>query len=501
MVAEASEVMTSAVVAAEPGVTIAFTFPLGRYHATAAGTAANDGVVEWPPSPWRLLRTLYSVWKTRCDDLDDNLVVGLLGTLAQPPQYHIDPRTAAGHTRHYMPGDKNGSEARFLALDVFVACAPDRPTLYATWPDVTLDASQRDALGRLCDAITWVGRAESLADARLLDGGELPPGANTYLVPGDAADTGDSPIRLLVPTTPLDLEALVTRPSDLRANAKTRSTLPPGASLRTFVRPSPERVHAERPTHRSRPRPTAVRFSVVPTAAGRSATRLPTVDTVVHTSGLRQAALARFGSMNGGAGSATLSGRTDSGPRAGHRHAHYLALPGDDTRVPRDRVESFVVWAPDGFDPAELDALRSIRRVRGFPWLSSSREFGVIADGFATPAELLDDGFCGPSTAWSSVTPVVAGRHPKGARSWAEHVEAEIIADCASRGLPTASVDLHPWEGRFTTVRPRPGKPSHRAHNRPFHATLTFETAPDANHMLCVGAMSHFGLGLFRATD
>ncbi len=37
-------------------VIIKLTFPAGRYHATPWGRHVNEGVAEWPPSPWRLLR-------------------------------------------------------------------------------------------------------------------------------------------------------------------------------------------------------------------------------------------------------------------------------------------------------------------------------------------------------------------------------------------------------------------------------------------------------------
>ena len=37
-------------------ITIKLTFPGGRYHATPWGRHVNEGVPEWPPSPWRLLR-------------------------------------------------------------------------------------------------------------------------------------------------------------------------------------------------------------------------------------------------------------------------------------------------------------------------------------------------------------------------------------------------------------------------------------------------------------
>jgi CRISPR-associated protein Csb2 len=38
--------------------TLRLRFPGGRYHATPWGHHVNEGQVEWPPSPWRLLRAL-----------------------------------------------------------------------------------------------------------------------------------------------------------------------------------------------------------------------------------------------------------------------------------------------------------------------------------------------------------------------------------------------------------------------------------------------------------
>lgn len=480
------------------GVTIAFTFPLGRYHATATGTAANDGVVEWPPSPWRLLRALYSVWKTRCDDLDGPLVEGLLARLATPPRFHVDVRTAGGHTRHYMPGESSGAVKPILALDTFVVCASDRPTLFANWPDATLTTAERDALDRLCASITWLGRAESLADARLLAPGEAAPRPNSYLVPIEAASAKDDPIRLLVPTLPLDLASLTARPADLRADARTRTTTPPGTSLRTFIRPTPDRSRPPRSAPRKRAQPTAVRFSLVPTAEGRSPARLPIADAVIHTAALRIAAQAKFGQLPGESTSSTLSGRSGDSILEGHQHAHYLAIPGDGFASPADRVAEFVVWAPCGFEPKELKALRSIRYVSGFHWLSTSRPFGLIADAVADPTTVIPR-LCASSRRWTTVTPVVPGRHPKGERSWADQVVAEITAECSNHGLPAPTIELTPWGGgRFTTVRPRKRAAAHRAHPRPFEVSLTFEHAIDAGQFMCLGAMSHFGLGLFR---
>jgi CRISPR-associated protein Csb2 len=496
---EGPEVVVTAHAAAPAttGTTIAFTFPLGRYHATAMGTSANDGVVEWPPSPWRLLRTLFSVWKTRCTDLDDLLVEGILRALASAPDYHLHPRTSVGHSRHYMPGDASGHETRLLVHDTFVVCPADRPALFAQWHAAELDDQERSALARLCASITWLGRAESLVEARLLDTTDEVPAPNSFLVPDSQVDAGSSPIRLLVPSTPLELDALVVRLSDMRAESKTRSTLPPGTRLRTYVRPEQDAIRPPSPSRPRSRRTTAVRLSVVPAETGRSPTRLPLADTIVHTAAIRQAAMSCYGKANGGDGSPALSGRIRDERDDGHGHAHYIAVPGSVTGGPADRVDAFVVWAPAGFDESDLAALRHLRRVNGFPWLSGSRAFRVIADGVGSPADLVPE-LSRAALTWESVTPVVVGRHPKGRRSWADQAVQEVLASCAERGLPQPSIEVREWPGRFTTVRPRPGKESHRAHPHRYSAMLRFDELVGADRLMCLGAQSHFGLGLFR---
>lgn len=506
------------------GTTIEFTFPLGRYHATAMGTSANEGIVEWPPSPWRLLRALFSVWRTRCPDLDADDVEQVLNALATTPEYHVDERTSVGHTRHYMPGDSSGRETSNLVHDTFVVCAAERPTLFMTWPTIDLAESARTVLQSLCSRLTWLGRAESLVDARLLDADESAPPTNSFAAPAGWTHPDGSPIQLLVPTQPLDIDALTVDLQQMRSNAKTRSTLPPKAALRTFVRPSPDPVR--RPSYRTspRPRPTAVRLAVVPIEAtdeqgserssrrgstiraverSRAPARLPVADVLVHASALRRAVMGRYGKLNDGAASPTLSGRDFAGsPRRGHTHAHYLPLPRPGSSDPGRFIESFLVWAPEGFDEPSLEALQRLRSVAPWQWVSASRSFRVVADGIGAAADLAPGLVAaqGSGTTWSSITPVVPGHHPHDGRSWEAQVRTEIRRDLVERGLPDADIALVPWPGRFCTVRPRAGRPSHRAHNARFAATLTFDEPVVGSGPVCLGAQSHFGLGLFRPT-
>jgi hypothetical protein len=55
-------------------VVIELRFLTGRFHATPWGRNVNEGVPEWPPSPYRLLRALYDAWKRKRPDWPEGRV-------------------------------------------------------------------------------------------------------------------------------------------------------------------------------------------------------------------------------------------------------------------------------------------------------------------------------------------------------------------------------------------------------------------------------------------
>src|SRR5690606_30910861 len=122
---------------------VALRFLAGRYHATPWGRHVNEGVPEWPPSPWRLLRALVSAWYTVAyQDVDEFTLVSLLEKLAaKAPQFHLPP-ASVGHTRHFMPWFKKGPEDPTLVFDTFVSVPRDQ-WVYIIWPGTDLDESER----------------------------------------------------------------------------------------------------------------------------------------------------------------------------------------------------------------------------------------------------------------------------------------------------------------------------------------------------------------------
>ena len=110
-------------------VTIAVHFLAGRYHATPWDRHVNEGVVEWPISPWRLLRSLIAVgfrklgWDPGNPPDETRELVNVLSE--NPPHFWLPP-AATAHTRHYMPKYRSALDGKTdRVIDAFVLVAPE----------------------------------------------------------------------------------------------------------------------------------------------------------------------------------------------------------------------------------------------------------------------------------------------------------------------------------------------------------------------------------------
>jgi CRISPR-associated protein Csb2 len=159
-----------------------FHFPAGQYHATPWGRHVNEGEVAWPPEPWRLLRALIASWhhklKHQARHNESTLSALITRLAAAEPHYYL-PQASHSHSRHYLPQWKAGDTS--LVFDAFAAVDRSTP-LYVIWPELKLDAAERELLDALLAVLGYLGRAESWVEARRVDD---PPPANC--VPGDQA--------------------------------------------------------------------------------------------------------------------------------------------------------------------------------------------------------------------------------------------------------------------------------------------------------------------------
>ncbi len=456
--------------------TLALSFPWGRYHATPWGSHVNEGAVELPPSPWRLLRALYATWCTRVPGLSEDAVDGLLGRLAVPPVFHL-PRHTLAHTRHYYPDAKNG---RDRTLDAFAAF--DRgATIAATW-HAELDPAQQRALAELAAALPYLGRADSLCVASVA--AEWQPSDHERWVPVDAADEVPAEAAvtaLLAPELPLELSTLLAGPAEVRRGGL---PFPRGSRLVGYQRAEPL-PRARAATRHSDKAVTAVRFSAM--QAGLP----PATDALVYTDLLRQAALHKLGGLPEGTmlGGKDATGRT----RKEHQHAHYLPLLADG------RVTGLVVWVPGTLPPVELKALTGVRRLySGWneDWRLAVRVAG-IGDARQVAPEL-----AGPAAVWCSRTPFTPSRFCKPNRDWEQFLRTEIHRELANRNLPEP-VEVSLVEGDWVSYRRY--RPSARARRDPDQgqarrpsAVLRLRFDEPVDGPIALGHLSHFGLGLFE---
>ena len=149
---------------------IEFRFLTGRFHATPWDHQVNEGVIEWPPSPWRVLRALMATWYLKAQEAlpEESMRSLLLSLSSSLPVYHL-PKGRLAHTRHYMPLGKieRGTLRTTKVFDTFIDIR-QKPVVMA-WTEVTLLPEQRAHLQTLLRRMGYLGRAESWVDARLLD--------------------------------------------------------------------------------------------------------------------------------------------------------------------------------------------------------------------------------------------------------------------------------------------------------------------------------------------
>lgn len=497
-------------------VTLAVRFPLGRYHATPWDRGVNEGAVEWPPSPWRLLRALVSTWYTRWPDLPAPVLDGLLAALSAPPSYRTPPARPA-HTRHYLPDiDHRSGEtgSTDLTLDPYLSVPrgghPLRgdpgtahpEDLLIRWP-VDLTEDQRQVLAKLAELVPYLGRADSVCDMRLLPTDPTPD--RTWWRPtttGDAATDdgaavdngdddrdagGDGTVRLLAPIPPVRRPLLEATTVEVR---KARRTLPPETHWVTYLRP-----RGERRTTPARPRRrgdrqsgvTAIRFAVLSRAPLRAAHGILLADEV-H----RQVARRLDG------GDHALLGR--GGAATNHQHAHWIPIPsGPEASA---TVDALVVWVPAGLtvdEIAQIIAVRGASGRRGDHETKGLPAVDLLLQSTGPITQVAPE-LCGRARRWRSLTPYLPVRHAK-RQTLDEYVSQDICVELGYRNRPqevTVS-RLSPDEGlpdRWA-LRYRRRRQTEHLDKARRGLGLQLDFAEPVEGPLLLGQLSHFGYGLF----
>ncbi len=418
---------------------IAIRFPAGgRYHATAWGSHANEGVPEWPPSPWRLLRALIATarWKSGAATCAEppRLRPLIEALAAAPPPRYVLPAAAAAHTRHYLP---LGDDSTTKVFDTFVQ--PESGSdLVVLW-DAVLNADSREYLAALLAKLNYFGRAESLCEAELLPAGDEPRRTPNAYPPAPDEPVGDEQqtFKLLATQLPADYTAwLSTRASTetkpAKGRAKSRAgepppdlfaalhldtedwrgagwSQPPGSRWLEYVRPAPPfKLAAPPPRHVRRaqtgPLPTVARYAIE-TPVRESITKALSLGERLHTSLCSHSDAAPV-----------FSGQQKGQALTGHGHAFYF--PECDHRGLLTHV---VVFARMGFNDAAIKALRSLRET----WSRNSPGLKLLLIGLGQAEEFSSVPSLATAAVWVSLTPFVPVRHIQRSRTGKARLDAE----------------------------------------------------------------------------
>lgn len=539
--------------------TLLLRFPGRRYHATPWGHHVNEGLIEWPPSPWRLLRALLSVGYSACHwpaDLDEPwrssppeparaMILALANVV---PRYSLPPAIGT-HSRHYMPmGEfKNGQERTTLVFDTWAQI--EAGELAVTW-DVDLSPEQTALLAHLAGQLNFLGRSESWVLARLATPAEAAVIQHNGLPCDNAPHPGPGwdQVALLAPETsvtygpwreaavqsklaelPLPTgrgkalqkreaereAALAPYPADTLACLQVDTSWlrlhgwsqPPGSRKLLYWRRS-DALQAPTALQHAAPTPQAVNCVLLSLASqsGNDHALPPLARCLPQAEMLHRQVLGTFGKLGDGGHSAVLSGCDAQGQplRGAHGHAHVLPLDLDAD----GHIDHLLLWAPDGLAAAEQTAIRHLRSTYTKGGVGALRLAWVGAGDLADLARLPEPLGLGlqrslsAGRTWISATPFVPPRHLK-ARG-ANTLEGQLRAELAARGLPQPrSVQwLDPQHDELARrlrhhVRVRRFGPAPPV-NMGFALRLDFD-APVAGP-LCLGYGSHFGLGRFELT-
>jgi CRISPR-associated protein Csb2 len=521
--------------------TVKLRFPGGRYHATPWGHHVNEGLIEWPPSPWRLLRAFIACgfssqgWG-EVPPVARRLIDKLAAVL---PLYRL-PAASAAHSRHFMPVGvlAKGREQTTLVFDTWANVGAGELVIH--WP-CELDVEESELLGTLTSSLGYLGRSESWVEAQTTD--ENPAEWNAVpCVENEHRGPEWEQVSLMAAISPRDYEhwretqvqeslrtfsgqkqtAIVKRrqaqavepyPADLLSSL-TKDTAwwkgrgwsqPPGSQRVLYWRHNDALQVGVPMTARPAPGSTVTTMLLAITTASGNRSALPPSTRTLPQAELFHRAVVGCAADGRRIPCPELTGRDEHGRPLQHGHTHAHIWPVD---LDADgHLDHIVVHAPMGLGETAQHAIRTLRRT----WTKGSADYlqvAVVGSGSINDLRRLPFGqrieqLLGPSQGarvWVSATPFVPSRFLKarGANSLLGQVNAEL----ASRKLPPAlRVEVLP--SLTVALRHFVRRRTNRGTQPPVDAgyALRLHLREAISGPLAIGYGSHFGLGTFCAAS
>jgi CRISPR-associated protein Csb2 len=537
--------------------TIAIEFVARRYHATPWDAHVNEGRIEWPPAPWRILRALIAVGYNKfcwSKDRPESVNQLLYKLAAVNPSYSL-PKATETHTRHYMPVRDGRRDKPVKVFDAFLRFREPNDRLLIRYP-VDLDESERESLANLVNGLAYLGRAESWVDAELLNQQAAAKVVEDRTWFDVATSDSKNRVRLLAAISEQeyqpwrdklakraadDAEAAKRSDAEQRGGSVTNAAIkkvraaaevpfplnliasleqdtskwqaegwprPPGSRWVEYELPDDVLERGPLISLAPRPhftRPTAILLTIDGegkrgTLRPRMKRSLPLME-LLHSESVRHADRLGLGQLP------ELTGKSAVGKplRGTHLHCHWLPM----SLAGNGAIDHVLIYAPGGISQAGLEAVSAIRwaYAKGIRKLSINLAgFGQVEDiarqlrqsKDAEPSSLQ---MFGTASVWQSVTPLVLRKylHRRGKKT----LEGQVREELRERGFP-APVEVECWPQQRLVLQRMKGFALRRQPEKnqpPFERSwgLTLRFDEPVQGPLTLGYGSHFGLGMFEA--
>lgn len=454
-------------------------FPGGRYFAANIDDPRQP---EWPPHPSRVFSALVAAAYAggRTPSIAERKLLHALET-APPPSLTFPDADVQPAADSFVPVNDRKSRVDGVGLkpdgkpkgslgvlqplrqvrQFPAAFMLGEPEISLCWP-VDIGADELDVLDALAARVTHVGTSHSLVTAHFA-AGDLPPLAR--LVPGNR---GGQYLRV---------------PQSGRLDELDRLA---GQGYGTLRRPPPlcELLVPYMPADVPQGAIIASAYDWVTLRLSNASWGADTAHTLARA--VRRAAM----SILGDDAPAAIHGHDDALP-----HLAWLPLADVGHRHAAGRIRGVAVALPLSVPAADRAlALAALARLEHLQLPDGQvGRIGASFDGPETPIVLRSSTWLGPSTHWSTVTPVLLDRPPK--RQEPQRILAAIAESIVRAGFPDP-VDV--LATQWSDFEGAPGALDIPTRIPRFHARLVF--AEPVQGPVIAGRWKNFGVGLFRPT-
>lgn len=491
---------------------ISFKFPTGKYHATPWNRHVNEGAVEWPPSSWRVLRALIAVYYRTIDETQysESLLKSLINQLSEEiPEYAV-PRSGGSHTRHFMP---TGKHSTGLVYDAFAILDPN-DEIIMVWRELSLSRQREiDLLDELLKNISYLGRTESLVDARRIkdwngttnckpagkDGGKVETTVITLMVPmahlrydgwklgfQEAVSIKKLP-DVKVPENVF--EALLVNTNDLEKDGWNQ---PAGAIWLNYSYVPVAETRRRRYIAPEQKKMTIARWQVI----GKPLPRI--LNAVLISDALRATVIKWCDKKSVLPVPTVLTGRDEEGKilSNGHNHAFYFAEDYDDDGY----IDHMVLYVPDGIPSVVWSVLEALPELAIY-LDGNLQRWQILLEGTGDSYDFSGLSLMKKSKVWESATPYL---HP-----WHVHknggfgVKEQLAKELTLKGYKDFTViqvatikkkgkQLKPWQFNLKRRKKNDVSPDTSG------SFWRIEFNESIQGPISLGHSCHFGLGLFK---